>query len=93
MVSFDVHAQSSWPVMGRGSASGFCQGDFAYTCIQSLEMRAKGDAERDARLQCSVRSMFLVSASCQATCFPYMIPPGSPSTHVRCQADCHGYCQ
>lgn len=81
-------------VNGYGYASGYCQANSSYFCVNDLERRAEYDAQYDAERQCRYQNGQLVSTfGCSTNCNPYYIPPNSPGTWVNCNTNCNLPCR
>jgi hypothetical protein len=81
---------------GSGSASGFCDGNSGFWCMDSIKQRAHQDAVNQAQFNCSVHNGQAASytASCYSEyCSPFSIPPNSPSQMVSCQSQCQLQCE
>ena len=80
---------------GSGTESGYCDGTFAWSCMEQLKTRARDRASNDGRWRCGMRGgkADTFYPSCNDNCTPFSIPPDAKMQYVSCTSNCTIRCE
>jgi hypothetical protein len=91
-VSFAA-SDSTMPIYGSGTATGFCSGTMGQFCLDQIHDRAEQQAQEQASFSCQSEQGTVGPLNCFTSCNPPFLTPENVNQFVSCNSNCNGTCE